>query len=244
MAAAIAQGRGGDALRDQGGLSNSEMAASIAAGPAQGAEDQGPRWSGILRGAKEIQESGALDFFKKKRGIKVRESEGVRTVDDDATLVQQDLSYMSAEQIADLKKQAMEAPELEEEREEAIRMRHFGSKKHRQYGELVEKLTGGVISAEEAMAMNPTGGIPGEGAKALPIVGHIQTIQRHAMRHDATGFLKNKLDVGPGYGTKTSAIGRKSTDPLAGQWLGVLREMGTPSKLPDGETAAKPGRFK
>ena len=54
------------------------------------------------------------------------------------------------------------------------------------------------------------------------------------MRHDATGFLLTRFGVGPGYGTPTTLLGRDKDDPLAGQWLGVLREaVSTSSVLPD-----------
>ncbi len=91
--------------------------------------------------------------------------------------------------------------------------------------------------------MNPSGGIPGDGNKELPFAAKIAPLARHAMRHDATGFLINRFGIGPGYGSKTSFVGRESTDPLAGQLLGVVREIITPSELPTGDEAAQSGRF-
>jgi hypothetical protein len=142
-----------------------------------------------------------------------------------------------------MKKAAYEHPEGKGDLDPAIKMKHYGSERHRKFGETVEFLTGGVISAEEAMAMNPTGGIPGDGVKEIPF-STLGPIARHAMRHDATGFLMNRFEVGPGYGSKTSFLGRASTDPLAGQILGLAREVLSPTEdLPSGDQAGKSGRF-
>jgi hypothetical protein len=200
-------------------------------------------FSGMQRGAAEIEKSGVLAEFRELQGVRVSESEFDRTLDDDAVLVQQGLGKMSADQIAEMKKAAYEHPEAKADLDAAIKKKHYGSERHRKYGETIEFLTGGVISAEEAMAMNPTGGIPGAGAKEVPL-STLGPVARHAMRHDATGFLTTRFGVGPGYGSKTSWIGRASNDPLAGQILGMAREILSPTEdIPSGETAAKPGRF-
>ena len=207
-------------------------------------QESGPM-DGARRDARDIEESGVLQRFAALEGQEVPESEYDRTIEHDAILVQQGLAGMSAEQI-DQKKQAayLENKHYEEELAAAVEKRHYGSVAHRQYGELIEELTGGVISAEEAMAMNPCGGLPGPGATELPLMARIEPIYRHAMRHDATGFLLTYFGVGPGYGTPTSMIGLNAFNPLAGQILGAAREMNIASELPEGETAAKPTRFR
>ena len=62
-------------------------------------------------------------------------------------LVQQGLGKLSADQIAEMKKAAYEHPECKADLDAAIKMKHYGSERHRKYGETVEFLTGGVISA-------------------------------------------------------------------------------------------------
>ena len=201
------------------------------------------QFSSPLRGADQIRQSGVLEQMERLQGVKVPASELNRTVEHDAILVQQDLSRMTPEQIGKMKEAAYNHPECKADLDAAIKMGHYGSAKHREYGALLEKLTGGVISAEEAMAMNPTGGIPGPNAKKIPLFADFGPVARHAMRHDATGFLKTRLNAGPGYGSKTTIFGRKSNDPLAGQILGVAREIFHSSKLPASDHVAKPGRF-
>jgi len=196
-----------------------------------------------LRGADQIRQSGVLERMARVQGVKVPASELNRTIEHDAILVQQDLARMSPEQIAKLKEAAYSHPECKADLDPAIKMGHYGSAKHKEYGALIEKLTGGIISAEEAMAMNPTGGIPGPNDKKIPLFADFGPVARHAMRHDATGFLKTRLNVGPGYGSKTTIFGRQSNDPLAGQILGVTREIFHSSKLPVSDHVAKPGRF-
>jgi hypothetical protein len=199
--------------------------------------------AGALRTAEEIGESGVLDTFKALENVEVPESERDRSIDDDAILVKQGLSKLTPEEIGNLKERAYNDPEVAATLDKAIEKKHYGSALHRQYGELIEELTGGVISAEEAMAMNPTGGLPGPAEKEIPFAKEIAPVLRHAMRHDATGFLMTHFGVGPGYGTKTTALGFDSSNPLAGQILGIIREVFDPSELPEGDEAAKSGRF-
>lgn len=212
----------------------------------RGENSQGKsRYTGILRGANEIAASGILDDAKllDSRKITPPASEYDRSPADDAVLVLKDFAKMNPEQIADLKEQAYRHPEVAAELEGAIAKKHYGSPRHQAFGALVEKLTGGILSAEEAMSMCPCGGIPGDGAKEIPLISTLDPIARHAMRHDATGFLSTRFEVGPGYGTKTTIFGREKNDPLAGQILGVAREIFNPSELPDGSYAARPERF-
>ena len=90
--------------------------------------------------------------------------------------------------------------------------------------------------------MNPSGGLPGPGMKEIPLANDIGPVARHAMRHDANGFLKTRFDVGPGYGSKTTPLGLKSDSPLAGQYLGVLREAAHASTFPSAEHVGPPVR--
>lgn len=205
----------------------------------------GPRFKSSLRTANDIKQSGVLDDMKLlvQRDMAETESELFRSVEDDAVLVMSDLSQLSPEKIETLKNKAYEHPEVNETYDEAIKMGHFGSDRHKQYGALVEALTGGIISAEEAMAMNPTGGIPGPGDNEVPLVGRFDNMARHAMRHDATGFLLTRFDIGPGYSTQTTMLGMDESNPLSGQWLGVIRETVDGSDMPDFSHVGKPSRF-
>jgi hypothetical protein len=192
---------------------------------------------GAERSPEEIRESGVLDAFAKLEGVEVPKSELHRTVEHDSILVQQGLSKLKPEEIDKMKKSALKHPEVERDLEKAMKAKHYGSARHRQYAELIQELTGGVLSIEEAMAMNPSGGIPGAGMKELPILGSLDPVARHAMRHDATGFLLTRFGVGPGYGSKTTAFGLSKDNPMAGQMLGMLRETLNPSSLAGGDAA-------
>lgn len=199
--------------------------------------------AGALRTAEEIGDSGVLDTFRALESVDVPASERDRTLGDDAILVKQGLSKLTPEQIAAMKEEAYKHPEVAQDLPGAIEKKHYGSDLHRQYGKIIEELTGGVISCEEAMAMNPCGGLPGPGAKEIPLARKIEPILRHAMRHDANGFLLTRFGVGPGYGSKTSVLGKESSNPLAGQILGIVREMVSPTDMPKGDEATKPERF-
>jgi hypothetical protein len=194
--------------------------------------DTRSRFNTPVRGAEEIRQSGALQEFAKLQGVQVPKSELNRSLEHDAFLVRQGLAKMTPEQIAELKQKAYAHPEVKSDLAEAKKTGHYGSAKHKQYGATVEYLTGGVISAEEAMAMNPSGGLPGPGTKEIPLASKIDPVARHAMRHDASGFLMTRFGIGPGYGTKTTPMGLKSNSPLAGQYLGVIREAVHGTDLP------------
>ncbi len=221
-------------------LSNSDRIELLSHGKMANGED---RFGSALRGADVIQESGVLDAFKSIKDVEVPESERDRTIDDDAVLVMQGLADLTPEQIEQMKENAYNHEEGQAAVKEALECEHYGSENHKQYGALVERLTGGVISAEEAMAMNPTGGLIGPGVSILRHLDGIDSLKRHAMRHDATGFLKTRFGVGPGYGSKTSMFGRDSDDPLAGQIFGWAREIGEESDFEDHSHVAKSGRF-
>lgn len=206
-----------------------------------------PAFKGILRKEKEIAGSGVLRGLKElaARGIEVPASEFNRSTSDDAVLVMKGFAKLSPAQIHQLKEQAYHHHEVASELQGALDQNYYGSAQHKVFGALVEQLTGGVLSAEEAMAMCPCGGIPGDGAKEVPLVSKIDAVQRHAMRHDALGFLMTRFGVGPGYGSKTTPFGLSSDNPLAGQVLGIAREIFHESSVfSSGEKAATPDRFK
>lgn len=210
----------------------------------EGAE--GPRYHTILRNAEEIEASGILSDLQElnRRQLAVPDSELDRSVADDAVLVMRDFSQLSATEIAAKKEAAYAHPEVQRDQPKAIETGYYGSDQHKAYGALVEQLSAGLISAEEAMAMNPSGGIPGPGMKKMPLIGDNETVIRHAMRHDATGFLMTRFGVGPGYGSPTTPFGLDKDNPLAGQILGIAREaLGEASTLPPAQHVALPGRF-
>lgn len=194
------------------------------------------------------RQGSSLDLFKDftQKGLKHEDldllpdvpvdqrSEFSRTLDHDMREVLQGFKLMSHEDLNAKKAAAYQHPEALADKPKAIASGYYGSDQHKQYGALVSQLTAGILSPEEAMAMNPSGGLPGPGLKEVPLLGRIDAVARHAMRHDATGFLLTRFGVGPGYGTPTSPIGLDKDNPLAGQWLGVLREaVGTASVMPD-----------
>lgn len=212
----------------------------------RGQSDSGKsRYTGVLRNAEQIAASGILQDIQllDARGITPPASEFDRSPADDAVLVMRDFGKMSPHQIEAMKEQAYRHPEIASDLEGAIEKNHYGSERHKAFGALVEKLSGGILSAEEAMSMCPCGGIPGDGPKEIPLISTLDPIARHAMRHDATGFLLTRFGVGPGYGSKTTIFGREKNDPLAGQILGVAREILNASELPNGVEVATPGRF-
>ena len=206
-----------------------------------------PRFGNINRSGKAIEASGLLGALQllADRQIEVPASEFNRSTADDAVLVMTGFARMSPAEIEAKKQAAYEHPEVKTELEGAIAKKFYGSEKHKEFGALVEALTGGVLSAEEAMAMYPCGGIPGPGADEVPVINGLGAIQRHAMRHDALGFLLTRFEVGPGYGSKTTVFGRQNTDPLAGQLLGVARELFKDSSVsPESGHVAGPERFR
>ena len=167
-------------------------------------------------------------------------SEFSRTLEQDTRETLQGLKNMSPEAFSARKAAAYKHPEVLRDKDKAIESGHYGSERHKQYGILVSTLTAGIITPEEAMAMNPSGGIPGPGLKEVPLLGRFDSVVRHALRHDATGFLLTRFNVGPGYGTPTTPLGLDKDNPLAGQWLGILREVKTASVIPDVSQVGQP----
>lgn len=203
-------------------------------------------FSSIHRDANAIERSGVLEQFAKHDTSDVEKmDEYDRTLDDDAVIVQKEFSDMTPEQIGKLKEAMFEGEkgkEIDEDVKAALKKDHYGSELHKEYGATVEYLTGGILSAEEAMAMNPTGGIGGPGAMGIAFKDD-QALRRHAIRHDATGFLKTHFGVGPGYGTKTTFFGLGADNPLAGQLGGIFREMGEASERIDTTGIGSSSRF-
>jgi len=112
---------------------------------------------------------------------------------------------------------------------------------HKIYAEtVVSMVPEGWLSADEAMRMNPTGGIVGPDLNRLANVPAEQikddgsragadklmsALGRHGVIHDAGGFL-GRLGVGPGYG------GTAPDTKESGQLIGILHEFVDPSTLP------------
>ncbi|MFT7521662.1 MAG: hypothetical protein ACI9MC_003814 [Kiritimatiellia bacterium] len=202
------------------------------------------RFDDALRNAQDIEDSGVLSEFAKLDDSEVPESESERTVEDDAILVMKGFSKLSPEQIMESKNKAYDKVDEEGSVDDALDVEYYGSADHKAWGALVEKLSGGVLSAEEAMSMNPSGGMIGPGVTMLRHLKGIDSLKRHAMRHDATGFLKTYFSVGPGYSSKTSIVGMQSSNPLSGQLTGWTRELfGKSSELDSGSEAATPSRY-
>lgn len=155
-----------------------------------------------------------------------------RTVGDDAARVQLEISRIPAKVFKMMKNAALASPSMFE-RKGAELVGFYGGAQHRQYGAYIAELTGGAITAEEAMAMNPTGGIAGPGL--IGISFHSGPLHEHAIRHDATGFLWTFFNIGPGYG------GDNPESPLSGQVEGIRREMQRgKSDLPEYDNVGAP----
>ncbi|HEX5749738.1 MAG TPA: FG-GAP-like repeat-containing protein [Archangium sp.] len=97
----------------------------------------------------------------------------------------------------------------------------------KQYGEMVERVTGGAISAGEAIALNSTGGLVGPGGGLATqvldtLTGWIPGVRAHSVLHDTAGFLRTSFDAGPGYLYVTADFFNMSAkNPLAGQVEGL-----------------------
>jgi RHS repeat-associated protein len=99
----------------------------------------------------------------------------------------------------------------------------------RQYGEAMERMTQGALTAGEAIALNPSGGLvgPGDGwmTQVLEVTtGWIPGVKAHGVLHDAAGFLAGKdgFGVGPGYlYLGHNFFGMSKTLPIAGQVEGI-----------------------
>ncbi|WPB74323.1 toxin TcdB middle/N-terminal domain-containing protein [Archangium violaceum] len=99
----------------------------------------------------------------------------------------------------------------------------------RQYGDAMERMTQGALTAGEAIALNPSGGLvgPGDGwmTQVLEVTtGWIPGVKAHGVLHDAAGFLAGKdgFGVGPGYlYLGHNFFGMSKTLPVAGQVEGI-----------------------
>ncbi len=156
-----------------------------------------------------------------------------RTVEGDATQIQEQIAKIPEKIFRDMKKAAMANPKVKQQVKQAkLRFDFYGSRIHKEYGATVETLTGGRITAEEAMRMNPSGGIAGAGL--IGIAFDFGPLHRHAIWHDACGFLRTAFNVGPGYG------GDDSDSPLSGQFEGIGREMNQDANIPDWKPVGAP----
>ena len=162
-----------------------------------------------------------------------------RTVEDDVNRIRTELSRLPPKIIQIMKNAALADPQVKSQMAEAKATHwyrpqpYYGSELHKRYGALVERLTGGVLSAEEAMRMNPSGGRAGPGMISFAIESG--PLAAHAIRHDAEGFLKSFFSIGPGYG------GFNGESCLSGQFEGIEREIVKgPSKLPDASGVGAP----
>ncbi len=87
------------------------------------------------------------------------------------------------------------------------------------FGDLIEYLTGGWITSEEATRLNPGGGYMGPGESGVPVEDWMLGLGRHSRDHDGRGHMGSEHGVGPGY---------SAWDPgtmTTGQIGGILREL-------------------
>jgi hypothetical protein len=105
-----------------------------------------------------------------------------------------------------------------------------GSLPHLLFGRIVGDALG--LHAVFGALLNPTGGVVGAENSScfLRCIGNGPTLNRHALGHDAFGYLLSYHNRGPGYaylelraigvcGSSSKTMGR--TDPLGGQLTGV-----------------------
>lgn len=150
-------------------------------------------------GRTSLRRGFALGFFVKKLQHKHHELEGVapangshpgldRSLCEDALRVRAEIEKIPRPVFEHMKSHALTSNKFSVmEIAGAKADPYFGSAQHREYGAYVAKLTGGAITAEEAMRMNPSGGLSGPG------VASDGTHHDHAIRTDATGFLLSFL---------------------------------------------------
>lgn len=138
--------------------------------------------------------------------------------------VMRDMAGLSDEELSARVSEMMGDAEIQADLQRSLDGGFYGSELHQRYGATVEYLTGGRISAEQAMALNPSGGITGPGMSGLELGG---PVGNHAVRHDAQGYLFNNFSAGPGYG------GLFPSFPGSGQIVGSLRELINPTDFPN-----------
>lgn len=87
------------------------------------------------------------------------------------------------------------------------------------------KIVGDALDIDPVFAalLNPTGGLVGPGNKGLaPDAWYMpEAIAYHGAYHDATGYLYNYHNQGPGYNYMNSPFGLPTSNPLAGQMTGI-----------------------
>jgi RHS repeat-associated protein len=108
----------------------------------------------------------------------------------------------------------------------------------RRYGEALETATHGAIKANEAIALNPTGGLVGPGGgfgtRVLDVLtGWIPGVRAHSVLHDLSGYLFNEFGrqgftAGNGYlYLGLNWFGVSAGNPLSGQVEGLAVTGGT-----------------
>lgn len=156
-----------------------------------------------------------------------------RTFEHDTTRVKEQCAKIPDKVFRMMKGAAFANPSMAKDVGKAkARNNYYGGANHRAYGAAVAELTGGRITAEEAMRMNPSGGIAGNGLYGIAFDDGV--LHNHAIWHDACGFLITNFNIGPGYG------GDSPANPLSGQFEGIGREMRRTSNLPSGDAVASP----
>ena len=103
---------------------------------------------------------------------------------------------------------------------------HAGSYEQLMYGSVVQKLAQvyglGDVTREQAIRMNPSGGMIRYGATCTrphKYLKRCKSFRLHAIFHDAMGFLYKVYGVGNGY---DYVFGILPSCPLAGQVSGLL----------------------
>lgn len=156
-----------------------------------------------------------------------------RSVFDDAARVKAEIANLPPKIFKQMKQAALANPTIKADIKGSQEDGYYGSHQHKEYGAYVAMLTGNAITAEEAMRMNPSGGIAGPGLKGIAFESG--PLHEHAIRHDATGFLLTFFSIGPGYG------GDVPDSPLSGQVEGLKREiLRGQSELPGTEGVGAP----
>jgi len=93
---------------------------------------------------------------------------------------------------------------------------YMGSRDQLRYGQVVGDVLG--IDPVFGAMLNPTGGMPGPGEKAIRLDNF--TLSYHSAFHDAAGYLYNHFEAGPGY-DYLGLEGRPTNDPFTGQESGI-----------------------
>ncbi len=145
----------------------------------------------------------ALDIIATQRGI------------DRAVIEQQYQKFkdLQAKAIANGRERGEEIDSLPD-----IWQSYMGSRGQLRYGQIVGDALG--LDPVFGALLNPTGGLPGPGADAIPAGD--TAIAYHSAFHDAGGFLKLHFEEGPGFDYLGLEGGRSNEHPFTGQESGLL----------------------